>query len=274
MSLAEAAAAAVPLGAMPLGRARARAGGFHGVHPRRRAGTGSDFWQYRQLEPGEAVDRVDWRRSARSDGLYVREREREDAVRLWLWVDGSGSMDFASARGLPTKAARARVVAGALALAAHTAGEQVAMLGDGPARSPEALFARLGTSGGGLPPASDLRPGDAVVAVGDFLDGGMREWAARAAAQGAVGTAIAVADRAEANFPYSGRVRFAPAEPEESERDLAQADALHERYLAAWAEHRKRFLAVSAVGGWLARFDATDTVPTETLRAAADWLRG
>lgn len=274
MSLAEAAAAAASLGPVPLGRARARGGSFHGVHARRTAGAGSEFWQYRQLEPGEAVDRVDWRRSARSDHLYVREREREDAVRLWLWVDGSGSMDFASARGLPTKRERARTLACALALAAHAAGEQVAAMGDSRARSPEALFALLGSHGGGLPPPGDLRPGDAVVAVGDFLDGGAAQWAERAAAAGAVGVALGVADPAEVSFPFAGRVRFDPAEPGEEERDLANSDALRERYLAAWAEHRERFLSVGRVGGWLARFHETDGDPAGTLRAAADWLRG
>ncbi|MBV1705135.1 MAG: DUF58 domain-containing protein, partial [Hyphomicrobiales bacterium] len=47
----------------------------HGVHGRRRAGVGEDFWQFRPHAAGESAASVDWRRSARADRLFVRERE-------------------------------------------------------------------------------------------------------------------------------------------------------------------------------------------------------
>ena len=37
----------------------------HGVHGRRRAGSGETFWQFRPFLSGEPSSRVDWRRSAR-----------------------------------------------------------------------------------------------------------------------------------------------------------------------------------------------------------------
>ena len=51
----------------------------HGLHGRRRAGIGETFWQFRHFTFGEAAARVDWRRSARDDHLYVREREWDSA---------------------------------------------------------------------------------------------------------------------------------------------------------------------------------------------------
>src|SRR5919206_4230336 len=68
----------------------------HGLHGRRRAGPGESFWQFRPFVTGEAAGRVDWRRSARDDRLYVREREWEAPHAIWLWVDRSASMAFAS----------------------------------------------------------------------------------------------------------------------------------------------------------------------------------
>src|SRR3954466_8776711 len=59
----------------------------HGVHGRRRAGPGETFWQFRPFVAGEAAQRIDWRRSARDDRLYVREREWEAAHSIWLWMD-------------------------------------------------------------------------------------------------------------------------------------------------------------------------------------------
>jgi uncharacterized protein (DUF58 family) len=68
----------------------------HGLHGRRRAGSGENFWQYRHFNSGEAARRVDWRRSARDDHLYVREQEWEAAHTVWIWPDRSPSMVFAS----------------------------------------------------------------------------------------------------------------------------------------------------------------------------------
>ena len=43
---------------------------IHGLHGRRRSGSGENFWQYRRFLSGEPARRVDWRRSARDDHLY------------------------------------------------------------------------------------------------------------------------------------------------------------------------------------------------------------
>src|SRR5215208_6432261 len=67
---------------------------IHGLHGRRRAGPGENFWQYRRFLSGEPARRVDWRRSARDDILYVREREWEAAHTVWIWPDRSPSMVF------------------------------------------------------------------------------------------------------------------------------------------------------------------------------------
>jgi len=57
----------------------------HGIHGRRRAGTGETFWQFRQFQASDPATVIDWRRSASSDHLYVREREWEAAHTFWLW---------------------------------------------------------------------------------------------------------------------------------------------------------------------------------------------
>src|SRR6202140_3740947 len=69
---------------------------IHGLHGRRRAGSGENFWQYRRFVSGEPAQRVDWRRSGRDDPLYVREQEWEAAHTVWIWPDRSPSMSFTS----------------------------------------------------------------------------------------------------------------------------------------------------------------------------------
>ncbi len=274
MSLDAAATAAAGLGPLSLNRARARAAGFHGGHARRTAGPGNEFWQYRELQPGEAVDRVDWRRSGRSDHLYVREREREDPVRLWLWVDGTASMDFASRDGTPTKLDHARLITGAIALAAVAAGERIGdLMRPGSGGAPEALLTTIASTDS-EPPAGALRAGDAVLLVGDFLDGAPSDWVDAAAAAGAVGALVSIADPAEADFPFSGRTRFEGVEPGEKAHEFARAENVRADYLAAWTAHQARLAAISKATGWTSITHRTDTPPDAALAAVAGWLRG
>src|SRR5260370_30705178 len=102
-----------------------------GVHGRRRVGQGESFWQFRQYEPGDAAQRIDWRESAKSQRLYVRETEWEAAQSVWLWRDASPSMDYASAASLPSKRARADLLLVALAALLTRGGERTTMLGSG-----------------------------------------------------------------------------------------------------------------------------------------------
>src|ERR1700752_1990165 len=97
----------------------------HGVHGRRRAGSGETFWQFRPFISGEPSSRVDWRRSARGEHALVRERggeggqtggvEGEAAHPVWIWFDRSASMRFASSLAQATKIDRAAVIALAFA---------------------------------------------------------------------------------------------------------------------------------------------------------------
>src|ERR1700757_4817333 len=102
---------------------------IHGLHGRRRAGPGENFWQYRRFVSGEPAARVDWRRSARDDFLYVREQEWEAAHTVWIWPDRSPSMAFRSPLAEESKVHRALVMAFALAEILVHGGERVGFPG-------------------------------------------------------------------------------------------------------------------------------------------------
>ncbi len=72
---------------------------------------------------------VDWRRSARDDHLYVREREWEASHTIWLWPDRSPSMEFHSDLTEWSKLDRALVVTFALAEVLVQGGERVGIPG-------------------------------------------------------------------------------------------------------------------------------------------------
>lgn len=78
-----------------------------GDHGRRRAGQGENFWQYRRAVPGDEYSAIDWRRSARSDHLYIRQTEWEAAQTVSLWVDPGQAMRYRGNKKHPTKGDRA-----------------------------------------------------------------------------------------------------------------------------------------------------------------------
>ncbi|MGB3724088.1 MAG: DUF58 domain-containing protein, partial [Pacificimonas sp.] len=258
-----------------LDHGRRRASMTAGQHARRRAGSGSEFWQYRPLGPDEAVSRVDWRRSARSDDLFVREREREEPGRLLLFADGSGSMDFASREDLPTKAASARTLLTTLAISAREAEEHVGVMGARTGlRSIDAIHAALWDTEGNTPASMTTGDGDWIVASGDFLDEGSTDWLAEAAATGARGVILLIIDPAEAAFPFRGHTRFEPSEAGETDIDLGRAESLADRYHEVWTAHLTAIKAFAAKLGWPLVRHITSDGERATLRTLAAHLGG
>src|SRR3954467_15326633 len=102
---------------------------IHGLHGRKRAGPGEQFWQYRRFVSGEPARRVDWRRSARDGILYVREQEWEAAHTVWIWPDRSPSMLFTSHLAKESKLEQTLVIAMALAEVLVHGGERGGMPG-------------------------------------------------------------------------------------------------------------------------------------------------
>ena len=193
-----------------------------GVHGRRQPGGGETFWQYRRYQPGDPASDVDWRQSAKSVPLYIREQEWEASQSIWLWCDTSASMDYRSQGVSDTKSRRAQIMLLATAALLLRAGEQVAMIGHGrrPAHGTAALsrFAETlmrGTSdgdgeAGGLPPLEHLPRHAQVVLIGDFLDPtesmhGAVKWLTGGAITGHL---LQVLDPAEETLPFNGRARF------------------------------------------------------------------
>ncbi|MGH6819199.1 MAG: DUF58 domain-containing protein, partial [Methylovirgula sp.] len=102
---------------------------MHGMHGRRVAGSGETFWQFRPFVAGESTAGIDWRRSARDDRIYVREREWEGAHTIWIWIDRSPSMAFTSKLALQSKLDRALVLGLAAADLLVQGGERVGLMG-------------------------------------------------------------------------------------------------------------------------------------------------
>ena len=152
----------------------------HGIHGRRRAGPGETFWQFRQFETNDSATLIDWRRSAGSDHLFVREREWEAAHTVWLWPDLSPSMVFQSHLATVTKRDRALLLTFALGELLVHAGERIGLMGvtlpsasrKATLRMAETLAAQSKAAlvTASLPPAQRMSRFASAVWISDFLD--------------------------------------------------------------------------------------------------------
>ena len=255
-----------------------------GEHGRRRAGMGDDFWQYRPAHAGDTARAIDWRRSARSDAHFVREHEWQAAQSVSLWVDRGASMRFASARSLPEKADRARLLALALAILLLRAGERVG-LAHAPSDPTDAIAPRAGRHQAALlaealamrqsdedyapPVTAGVEPRSLVVLLSDFLGGIEPIHAAldEIAGRGASVLIVQVLDPAEEDFPFAGRVVF-ESMGGSLKHETRQAGELRERYRLRLAERQDELSRLARHAGGRFHVIHTDAAPAEGLQ----WL--
>lgn len=259
--------------------ARRVAASLHGIHGRRRAGPGETFWQYRPLVTGESAARIDWRRSARDGHLFVREREWEAAHAIWLWIDRSPSMGFASSLALASKVDRALVAGFSLAESLVEAGERVGHLGLTRALASrriveilaQALVADRRADADDLPPDGPLpRLADAIL-ITDGLSpaSALAKRITTMGSSGARGHVLLIADPIEETFPFSGQAELFDLEDGLSLR-VGDAGAWGEEYRTRLAAHREAIAEACRKTGWTLTLHRTDRPASEgVLRVAS-----
>lgn len=251
-----------------------------GVHGRRRVGQGETFWQFRRYDYGDQPQSIDWRQSAKSDLVFVRETEWEAAQSVWLWCDASASMAWRSADNLPEKGERANLLVLALAALLLRGGEHVALLGSGlrPASGRAALTGLASTiaepsqdrgqPAPDLPPIVPLPRNGQVVLVGDFLapldriDKVVRHFTER----GLKGYLLQVLDPAEETLPYRGRVRFEGLKGEDPWL-VSRVDSVRGDYIERLKAQCAGLRAIARTAAWQYSSHRTDQPPQTALLA-------
>jgi uncharacterized protein (DUF58 family) len=240
-----------------------------GEHGRRRAGMGAEFWQYRPAHSGDVARDIDWRRSARSDAQFVREREWQAAQSVMLWSDTGQSMHFASDRALPQKADRAALLALATAALLVRGGERVglASLGTPPRagtlqlwRIAEGLTAPAEATEYGVPSLAAMPAQARAVFLSDFLGdpAKLTEAMGAAADRGVRGALVMVLDPQEEAFPFDGRTIFESV-GRTMTYETQKARDLRGRYLERLAGRKAHLAALAARCDWQFTVHHTDT---------------
>jgi uncharacterized protein (DUF58 family) len=254
---------------------------IQGVHGRRRVGQGDAFWQYRTYRDGDSASQIDWRQSARSRHLFVRETEWEAAASVWLWRDASPSMQYASLKNIDTKAVRAELLTLALASLLADAGERVAVLGGGMRptsgrvavrRIAETLFDEAKAQSGGartppsLPPLLPLPAHGTVVLVSDWLDplDNIEAIVRHYASGGVRGHLVQVLDPAEEDLPFDGHVKFEGLEAE-GQHTIRRVESVRTAYGARLAAQKEGLHRLTRSTDWTVHLHRTDKPPQTAL---------
>ncbi len=251
-----------------------------GAHGRRKSGIGENFWQFRRYGSADSVGRIDWRQSAKSQHLFVREREWEAAQTVWFWRDCDPGMRFGS--GDVTKLQRANLLLLALAALLVRGGERVGLMGA--AYLPAASRFTLSRIGHSLldpvlqekekarserhdgPPATPVARGSRIVWLSDFLAPDVEARMTGFARLGAVGHLVRIVDPAEEDFPYSGRARFESPRGQGSAL-FGRAESIGGDYRARFAAHGEKIARAATRLGWTVTTHRTDHAPQAALIA-------
>jgi uncharacterized protein (DUF58 family) len=250
-----------------------------GVHGRRRVGQGDSFWQFRRFVQGDPIARVDWRQSAKSgrpvpDGWFIRETEWEAAQTVCLWRDASSSMRWRSAGAAVEKRERAGLLLLALASLLLRGGERVAMIEPGARpisgragldRLAEAL-AGVVDENAGVPPRVLLPRHARVVLLSDFLSPltEIQAIIGYMAALPVSGVLLQVLDPAEADLPYSGRIRFRGLE-READTLIPRVEGVRDEYGRRLKAQQDGLAAICSAAGFSFAIHRTDHSPEAAL---------
>ena len=251
----------------------------HGVHGRRRAGIGETFWQFRPFVPGESTTGIDWRRSARDDRIYIREREWETAHTVAIWIDRSPSMGFISSFARQSKIDRALILGLAAADLLVRGGERVSLLGLTRPLATRGIISQFveamlveerapGYAPAELPANIILPPRSHAVLISDFLTdpAALAARIRRLAARGAHGHLVQIADPAEETFPFIGHTEFVDVDSAARLR-VGQAESFRSDYITRLAAHREAVKQAARQSGWSFLPHRTDRPASEALLA-------
>lgn len=239
-----------------------------GQHGRRRAGMGDEFWQYRPASMGDAARQIDWRRSAKSDAHFVREKEWQAAQSVLLWVDDARSMAYSSNDKIVSKGDRAKLLAMAISILLVRGGERVALAALGtPPRSSQLQLLRISQALSqdnneqdyGAPVIRVMPPHSRAVFISDFFGdiALVKQQLTRAADNGVKGILYQVLDPLEEAFPFDGRTIFESMSGAIKHETLKAGD-LKDRYLDRLNARRAELKDLARVTGWQFAYHHTD----------------
>lgn len=249
-----------------------------GEHSRKKPGSGEQFWQFRDYTSSDRPQDIDWRQSAKTDHVYIRQKEWQTAQTLHFWVHDGPGMAFCSSPHLDSKEQRAKIIALALALLATKAGEKITLLDRSitPGRTEHTLqkLAEKLCAPPSIPPAPmpeserlSLPKNSSAILIGDFLSEPNKLYQSfkTLSEQCDVSFVLHILDPAELDLPYSGRAHFIETGHEHNAALIDHTDSIRQTYQARITEHIQQVQTLCHSLHWGYECHSTDQDITQAL---------
>lgn len=251
---------------------------LHGNNPQRRSGSGESFWQFREYQQGDMPRDIDWRQSAKTDRVFIRQKEQQSAQTCLIWAKRNADMGFQSAGGPYSKKDAASVIALTVALLHSRMGELVGFPAQGrPGHSEKALQIFQQTIAEEAPealPAAFQMPRHAhFYAISDFLEPPAEIEAAFSghAARTRNGAFVHVLDPAEVELPYEGRILFEDMQSQHRHL-VSNAVDIRQEYAERVQAQIDAVRALCVKWGWRYVLHRSDAPFEDTIKTL--WLAG
>ena len=250
-----------------------------GEHGRRIAGAGSDFWQFRKFENGLDSPRlINWKQSAKSDGLFVRETEWSAPQTLSIMVNRTADHFIDHPK---SKAYLNTLIALALGYVYSDAYEKVRidcgefLQMDRPSDQAEIAETsmRPNNQAWQLSSANNIPQKSKALLLSSFFNDTekLSEYIPQYAERGVTGSLLQVLTKDEITFPFSGRVKFENA-TKSTVFQSDQARALRAEYLEKLQHNNERLQSIATASDWTVLSMSIEQDPREILGLCIEQL--
>ena len=218
-------------------------------------GNGEEFWDFREYKIGDPLKVIDWKKSSKSNKLFIKNNENESSKSIWFWVNKNASMNFKNYSNLNTKYERAIIICLILVDIFLKSGEKVGIIGsESGLQKGQSKF---------IPLASELikkstkfsetriKKNDIVFIISDFIQQNekIKNDLLGITENAYLGLLIQVLDPAEKNFPFKGRNRF--FDPVSGLHKLFnRSENMQEKYKREIILHQKKIMQMCSKFGW------------------------
>lgn len=236
---------------------------MRGDHNRKKTGSGDDFWQFRKWQHGDNVSNIDWRQTAKSDDVYIKEKEWHSAQSVWVYSSNSKTMDFTSNRKYRSKKDYADILLLALSVLMLNGGEKVSVLGsDLPLQLGDKSIANLYAAmqrTENMQVNLQTKNKSQVIVISDFFDSveSLKVFCASLAAKNIKALFVQINDKAEEALPYKGKIKFTDI-ASDAEKLISKVENVAETYNARFLEHRVSVEDVVSSNGFEFKHYTTD----------------
>ncbi len=219
---------------------------MRGQHRQNRGGAGHDFWQYRDFQTGDHARDADWRQSARTDRVLIRQKEKETQKKSTVWLQNDADMHFGGSRGSFTKYETGAVIALTLHMLGQEHHDVVTLSGIGAVPTDDATHILADADFQG---SVDDLPGQELTLIGDFT--APIETLETDLFQGIAPhkkvTLLQILDPVELDLPFSGRTIF---ERLQNREHVLSVETVRETYKERLAAHCALLAALCKERNW------------------------